>query len=138
MKHKLLIIEDNLDLLQMVSLRAKYRGFKCIKDSTGAHCLSKVERWRPDLILMDLDLPKINGIELILQLKNRADWSRIPIIVFSSFSENELVNEVIKLGANTYFVKNGSIDDLLDIIESYVCSNEPQDYSAEFLTEAII
>ena len=119
MKSKILIVEDELEMSHLFCVRAEHRGFLCKTDDTGAHCLEKAHKWHPDLILMDLDLPKLNGIELIMQLKSRSELSHIPIIVYSSFGETELVKEAIAIGASTYFVKNGNMDDLLDIIEEY-------------------
>ncbi len=126
MKSKLLIVEDEVEMSHLFSLRAQHRGFQCRSDDTGAHCLEKVQKWHPDLILMDLDLPKLNGIELIIQIKARPELAHIPIIVFSSFIETELVKEALAIGANTYFVKNGNMDDLLDIIEDYTQAKPEQ------------
>lgn len=134
MKHKILMVEDELEMSHLFGLRAQHRGFQCRTDDTGAHCLEKVQKWHPDLILMDLDLPKLNGIELILQLKSRSELADIPIIVYSSFAETELVKEAMHLGANTYFVKNGNMDDLLDIIEQYMHKEnaQPQNNCGEY------
>lgn len=126
MKPKILIVEDEQEIVHLLCIRAEHRGFECLTDESGAHCLEKVQKWHPDLILMDLGLPELNGIELIMQLKMRAEFAGIPIIVYSSFGDKELVREAMHLGATGYFLKNGDMNDLLDMIEKHVQGDDMQ------------
>ncbi|WP_264563783.1 hybrid sensor histidine kinase/response regulator transcription factor [Flavobacterium sp. N3904] len=108
-KPLLLIVEDNADMrtLLKVELNANY---KIIEAEDGAKALEKVHSKSPDLIITDIMMPKMNGIELCKALKTNIESSHIPIIILSAKSELEDQILGIDLGADAYITKPFNMD----------------------------
>lgn len=120
MSHRLLIVEDDKDLSDMVVLYAKFKHYDCETDLTGAGCMTKAITFQPHLILLDLNLPQISGLGIIRELKKHPTLADIPIIVFSAMHQTDIVKEAMQLGANAYFTKTGTMEDLFAIVREYV------------------
>lgn len=136
MPTKILIVEDEEDLIKMICLRAQYNKFVCETDMTGAKCLEKAIKFRPDVILLDLSLPKISGLGLLTELKRHRETAHIPVVVFTALHQSEVVNEAFARGANAYFSKSGNIEDLFRTIQEYALSPSRQSYSEQGLEGA--
>ena len=100
---KILIIEDEEALASVISSKFKLEGFEVAVENNGQDGLNKIEAWRPDLILLDIIMPKMNGYEVLenLQKKN----NEIPIIIISNSGQNVELEKVKKLGAVDYIIK---------------------------------
>jgi len=72
---------------------------------------------RPELIFLDLNMPKINGKEVLKTLKNSAELSNIPVIMYSTFFSPEDVKEIIELGASHYLIKQTNFKDLCNALK---------------------
>ena len=81
---KILVIEDEKDMLELYALRLQHKGFKLLTASDGTLGLRLAKEEMPDLILLDLMLPDINGIQICSLLKNDSRYSAIPIIILSA------------------------------------------------------
>lgn len=124
MQNKLLIVEDELDFQNLLKQRAQFLNFLCETDSTGQNFLEKARSFLPDVIILDLNLPKIDGMNLIREAKKDAIISQIPIIICSAYAETEKINKAMDIGADTYFIKSGDLTDLFAIIQSYINVDE--------------
>ncbi len=120
MKKKLLIIEDETDLLQMLEFRAKKLGYEYKSDVVGDKAIAIAEEFKPDIILLDLMLPKISGLGVLRGIKNKPETKSIPIIVFSALADKYVVEEAMDIGASAYFIKGGDVNELFDTIREYV------------------
>ena len=72
---------------------------------------------KPDVIFLDLNMPRKNGLECLEQIKQTSRFSNIPIVIFSTSAQNETVNEVYRKGANYYICKPGSFAKLKSAIQ---------------------
>lgn len=96
----------------------------------GEEALALFERWEagdpiPICILLDLKMPKVNGLEVLRRLKNHPRFSTIPVIVLTTSTEDRDVAEAYKLGCNSYIVKPVEFDKFMDVasnIEVYWCA----------------
>lgn len=96
----------------------------------GEEVIALFERWEagepiPICILLDLKMPKVNGLEVLRQLKNHPKFSTIPVIVLTTSTEDRDVEEAYKLGCNSYIVKPVEFDKFMDVasnIEVYWCA----------------
>lgn len=120
MSGKLLIVEDEEDLLQMIEIMAKHQNFECVHDINGNKVVELAEAENPDLILLDLNLPMISGLGILRELKKRPHLKAIPVIIFSAIHETDVVREAIDLGANAYFTKGGHIKHLFELVREYM------------------
>ncbi|MDR0337933.1 MAG: response regulator, partial [Planctomycetaceae bacterium] len=82
-KEQILVIEDEQDILSMVRLRLESRGFVVVTAESGELALRWLAEHKPDLILLDLMLPGINGLEVLKQIRNNRNLAKIPILIIS-------------------------------------------------------
>lgn len=102
---KILIIEDDEFLRQLVSKKISSEGFEVISAVDGPEGLEKTESEKPDLILLDLLLPTIDGFEVLSKIKTNKETSGIPVIILSNLGQQEEINKGMKLGAQDFLVK---------------------------------
>jgi len=103
MKTKILIIEDEDALASVLSSKFKLEGFAVLIGVNGEDGLEKIEAWRPDLILLDIVMPKMNGYEVLENLQKKDN--KIPIIVISNSGQDIELEKIKKLGAIDYIIK---------------------------------
>ncbi|MDP4114976.1 MAG: response regulator [Bacteroidota bacterium] len=105
MKKVILIADDSATIRKFVSVALKLKGFDIISVSDGMEALEKLPTENINLIITDLNMPNMDGFELIKSIRSSSDFKEIPIIILSSLSKNEEIEMGIKCGANAYLVK---------------------------------
>ena len=116
MGHKILIVDDEADMLSVLEERLTSSGYKVAKASSGVEAVEQAEASDPDLIVMDIKMPDLDGIASILKIKSVSKMRDVPVIVFTSVNEDEDRELARNLGAAAYVHKN-KMDDLLKEIE---------------------
>lgn len=116
---KILSIEDDVDLQQVVAYALKKKGWEVVFAYDGKDGLEKAQELKPDLILLDMMLPGLNGIEVITELKAGPATRAIPVIVMTAYpSDAQFLESVaVAMGAVKYLAKPVRIDDLIRTIE---------------------
>ncbi len=118
MTKKILIIEDESALQKALGDFLGEKGYEITSALDGELGLALAKEKSPDLILLDLILPKINGFDVLKQLKEDDKTKAIPVIVLTNLEEMSDVDKVIGLGATTYLVKTEyKLEDVLDKIK---------------------
>ncbi|MDR0390993.1 MAG: response regulator transcription factor [Planctomycetaceae bacterium] len=112
-QERILIIEDEADILSMVSLRLKSRGYEVCGAATGSLGLRLISEWRPDLVLLDLILPELGGLEVLRWVRSDKRFARIPILIVSALGEESDVVVGLELGADDYLSKPFSMSVLV-------------------------
>jgi two-component system KDP operon response regulator KdpE len=107
---RILIIDDDISLLRAVGISLRARGYEVIVARGGEEGLSLAAHKRPDVILLDLGLPGIDGIEVVRGLRG---WSTVPIIVLSARHQSVSKVEALDAGADDYVTKPFGMDELL-------------------------
>jgi two-component system KDP operon response regulator KdpE len=107
---RVLIIDDDISLLRAVGISLRARGYEVIVARGGEEGLSLAAHKRPDVILLDLGLPGIDGIEVVRGLRG---WSTVPIIVLSARHQSVSKVEALDAGADDYVTKPFGMDELL-------------------------
>lgn len=105
MPKNILIIEDDEFLRGLISKKLSTEGFNMISAVDGEEGIKKVKEQKPDLILLDLVLPNIDGFEVLAKVKADPNVSSVPVIILSNLSQNEDISKGIKLGAVDYIIK---------------------------------
>ena len=105
MPKKILFIEDESALQKTFGDILGQEGYEVVSALDGEVGLRLARTEKPDLILLDLILPKINGFDVLKQLKEDKETKDIPIVVLTNLEKMEDVERAIKLGAKTYLVK---------------------------------
>lgn len=102
---KVLIVEDEKDILQLVKMYLEKEGFKTVAASDGAEALKQVRSERPDLVVLDLMLPEIDGLEVCKKLRISPQTAMLPIIMLTAKSEESDTVVGLELGADDYIGK---------------------------------
>lgn len=117
MKKRILIIEDEKEIARILELRLKMAGYDVFKAYDGQEGLEKVKSSAPDLILLDLVLPKMGGRQVFLELKKDKDNKNIPVIIVTGLSKEACDKKFPIIGADAYFMKPFDFIELLAAIE---------------------
>ncbi len=104
-KVRLLLVDDEPDLVQMVSVRLKAAGYEVSTAYDGQEALDKVKQARPDLMILDLMLPKLDGYKVCRLLKFDERTKSIPILIFTARAQVEDVTLATECGADAYLTK---------------------------------
>lgn len=112
-----LIVEDDLRLARAVTISLRARGYEVRAAATASQALAVVQEFTPDVIVLDLGLPDIDGMELIRRLRRSTD---VPIVVLSGRSESVDKVDALDLGADDYVTKPFEIDELLARLRALV------------------
>lgn len=107
---KILIVEDERQMRRAVGAGLRANGFDVSFAATGEEALNAIPLTRPDVILLDLMLPDIDGLEVVRQLR---EWSVVPIIVVSARGKERAKVSALDLGADDYLTKPFGMDELL-------------------------
>lgn len=104
---KVLIVEDDKFLSELISTKLDKEGFNIALAGDGETGLKKAEEFKPEIVLLDIMLPGMDGFEVLEKLKAHADSSikKIPVIILSNFGQESKVERGLQLGAVDYLVK---------------------------------
>ncbi len=122
---KILIVDDELDTLLPLKRALEMEDFNVIEAQDGVEALEKVRGEIPDLVLLDLMLPKINGFEVCQRLKQDEATSSIPIIMLTAKGETSDKVEGIEIGADDYVTKPFNLDELKARIKAVLRRTAP-------------
>ena len=102
---RVLVVEDNENNMKLISLVLKKHGYEPIQAFSGEEGVEKAIAERPDLILMDIQLPDINGMEAVKRIRMVDDMQEIPIIAITSYAMSGDREKILNVGCNGYFEK---------------------------------
>lgn len=102
----ILLVDDDLTLREMYSERLKAEGFVVEMAMDGEEALSKATEMHPNIILLDIMMPKINGLDVLKKLREQEDTKAIPVIVLTALIQDREKMESITRGADDYIVKS--------------------------------
>jgi DNA-binding response OmpR family regulator len=105
MSKKVLIIEDDKFLRELLGKKLSGLGYCAILAVDGEEGLEKIKKEKPDIVLLDLILPGINGFEVLEKAKKDSNISNIPVIILSNLGQSEDIEKGLKLGAKDFLVK---------------------------------
>lgn len=105
MKKVILLAEDSPSIRKFVSISLKVKGFDIIQVSDGMEALEVLPSSSVDLVITDLNMPNIDGFELIRIIRSNEEYKEIPIIILSSLTANSEIKKGLECGANSYLVK---------------------------------
>jgi len=116
---KILIVEDDNFLRSLTAKRLEKEGYVVAVAVDGESALVTAKDEQPDLILLDLLLPGLDGFAVLGKLKADADLKKVPVIVFSNLGQKEDIEKAKLLGADQFLIKaNFTLDDVMDKIKA--------------------
>ena len=118
---KILIVEDEIVLSKVLKEKFERSGFEVEVAGDGEVAITKAKSFLPDIIVLDLVLPKKNGFVVLEEVKRDAETKLIPIIVVSNLGEDSDIKKALSLGAKDYFVKSQHpINEIVEKVKSVI------------------
>jgi len=105
MAKKILIIEDDKFLRKVIDKKLSKEGYLVIEAVDGEKGLKAVKDKKPDLVLLDLVLPEMDGFEVLAKMKKDPSLSNIPVIILSNLGQKDDIEKGLKMGAVDYLIK---------------------------------
>jgi len=105
MAKKILVVEDSASIRKFITLALKLRDYRVITAVDGMEAMEKLPIEDIDLLITDLNMPNIDGYKLIRNIRNSDKYKDLPIIILSSLSGDEDVQQGLAAGANSYLIK---------------------------------
>ncbi len=116
----ILIVEDDAMLLNILKQGFENAGYQAICAKDGEEALDAIYKKTPDVVLLDILLPKKDGYQVLQNIKSNPQTSKVPVIIISNLSAATDISRGKELGASEYFVKAGtSLDNLIATIKQY-------------------
>ena len=127
---RILLIEDDSDDIELLQEALKNHAIafemEVIKDGKVALDHIRVGNAAPEIVILDLNLPKVHGKELILEIKAQALFKNIPLLVLTTSSAKEDVDYAYKYGANKYLIKPTTMERIREMVETIVSLSKKQ------------
>ena len=111
-KNRILLVDDEQAILRILSIKLRISGYDVVTAPSGREALELIDSARPDLMLLDVIMPGMNGFAVLQELRTHSD---LPVIVLSARPEN--ARKALSLGANDFLAKPFDVDDLIQRIE---------------------
>ena len=119
--NKILIVEDEEFLVQALKDNLKLEGYIFNTAANGEEAMDRIRKQRPDIILLDLLMPKKDGFYALEEIKKNPDLKLVPIIVLSNLGGDAEIKRALELGADDYFVKSQHpIEEVIEKVKEYL------------------
>lgn len=124
-KKRILVVDDELGIIKFLRARLEARGYEVLTAVDGAGALQTVEMELPDLVILDITMPKIDGFEVCHRIR---EWSQIPIIMLSARGDESDKVKCLDLGADDYITKPFGANELIARVQAALRRNEKTTY----------
>jgi two-component system KDP operon response regulator KdpE len=122
-EHSILIIDDEKQIHRFLNVAFESHHFKCVMAETAQKGIEKIINHRPSLVVLDLGLPDLDGLEVLKKIR---EWSQIPIIILSAKNDEEDIVDALDCGADDYLTKPFTVGELLARIR--ICLRRTQQF----------
>ena len=112
----ILVVDDEAEILDLLAEELTEFGFDVISANNGATALVLVYSEKPDVVLLDLMLPIVNGYSVLSEIRENPSTKNLPVIILTAVASKDVAQEVIRLGANNYMTKPWKLGEMLDVI----------------------
>jgi DNA-binding response OmpR family regulator len=119
-KKKVLIVDDEADIVETIKFSLELENIECIEAYDGEDALLKAKKEHPDLIIMDVMMPKMNGYKVCRLLKFDESYKHIPIIMLTARAQAKDIELGEETGADEYVTKPFEMDELVALVKKYL------------------
>ena len=117
---KIIIIDDEPSVGTLLKINLKQKGYSVATAESGVEGIAKAEAEQFDLIILDVSLPGMNGIEICQTFRESKNYLEVPIVMISSHSDNLTIEQTQRAGASDYLVKPFTFEELIQKIEDHL------------------
>lgn len=120
MAKRILVVDDSRLVVEMLKAQLEEGGYEVITASDGVEGVAKADRELPDLVLLDLVMPKQDGFATLRALRRQDSTAHLPVVILSAKGETDFIIKGQELGAADYVIKGCEASELLACIERYI------------------
>ena len=121
---KILVAEDDKLVSNSLCDALKTAGFDITAAYDGEEAVAKVKAIKPDLVLLDVMMPKLDGMSVLWEIKSNNETSKIPVVVLTNLSDTETISKIVEAGAVDYLLKSDqSIDEIVQKAKDVLSRN---------------
>jgi DNA-binding response OmpR family regulator len=120
MSARILIVDDEPNIMLSLEFLMEQAGFEVATAEDGEAALAQLAAFRPDLVLLDIMLPRLNGYEVCQRIRAHPDWSGTKVVMLSAKGRELEVSKGLALGADAYVTKPFSTRDLIALVQKLV------------------
>jgi DNA-binding response OmpR family regulator len=123
---RVLIVEDDAAIIELLRFLLEQEGLEVEVAHDGLEALDKMETFSPDLVLLDLRLPKLEGMDVLWEMRQNPRWSNVPVVVVSVDSSPQTMLQGWRLGVDSYFIKPFDPDELIRVVRRILSVSRPE------------
>ena len=120
MAHRILVVDDEKDIVESIQKRLLHEGFEVSIAFDGEEALFKVKDDNPDIVLLDLNMPKLNGFDVLKQIREKYNKKWIPVIIVSAKTDLDSVKQSYGMEADHYLTKPCTMENILRGIRTMI------------------
>lgn len=120
MKKTILTVDDSMSVRKFIALSLKSGGYRVISAVDGMDALEILPKEKVDLVITDLNMPNVDGFELVRTIRQNAVYSDLPIIILSSLADAQYIERGMEAGANSYIVKPFNMKKIQYEVSKYI------------------
>ena len=120
MAKKILVIDDEPELSKAIEVRLTKYGYTIVVADNGSEGLLKAIVEKPNLIILDIMMPGLNGLEVLRRLKDNLDTRDIPVVILTCKGDSQFIFKAQDLGVQDYIIKPFESVELLEIVNKYI------------------
>lgn len=124
--YRILVVEDNERNLKLVRDVLQFAGFDVVEARSGEQGVALARECFPDLVLMDIQLPHMDGAEALNQLRDSPETRRVPVVALTAFAMREDREQALRAGFDGYLEKPISVRDLPEQVRHFLDGKEPR------------
>jgi DNA-binding response OmpR family regulator len=110
---KILIAEDDRDIRELIAISLKFAGYEVISAADGQQAVDLTVEEHPDLIMLDIRMPRLDGFQVLDQIKARPEFAKTPVVILSAKGQESEIQAGLELGATQYILKPFAPDELI-------------------------
>ena len=123
--YKILIVEDDLKLQRVLNDKIEQEGWQSAVAIDGEEGLRRIEEFKPDIVLLDLRLPRMGGMEMLAAARKKYSRKELPVIVLTNYGDADNISQSLELQAEAFMIKsNYSLQEVIDKINSILKSRQ--------------
>lgn len=118
--HKILVLiaDDEVNLLLLLKDNLEEYGYQVVTATNGEEAYQKALSEKPDFVILDVEMPKLNGWQVCEKLRKMPEVNKVPILILSAYAQNEDIRKGLSAGANMYITKPFKVKDLIETIDT--------------------
>jgi DNA-binding response OmpR family regulator len=123
---RVLIVEDDAAIIELLRFLLEQEGLEVEVAHDGLEALDKMETFSPDLVLLDLRLPKLEGMDVLWEMRQNPRWNNVPVVIISVDSSPQTMLQGWRLGVDSYFIKPFDPDELIRVVRRILSVSRPE------------